>query len=425
LVFYFFLASAFPLLAADLNDLTWDASGATVIITDCDEAASGALVIPDTIEGKTVTSIGDSAFLLCRDLVIIDIPASVTNIGHQAFEVCTGLANITLPGVTSIGNFAFGNCTSLTSITLPDSVTSIGSYAFQSCENLFFIVVAPGNLHYVSEAGVLFNIDKSVLIACPAKKSGVYAIPSSVTEIGLHAFSYCINLTSITLPNNVTNIGHGAFYYCNALTSMTVPDSVTSIGNSAFSDCTSLMALRLSSNLTNIGSAAFQYCRELTSISISGTVASIGSHAFSYCARLIRIYMMGDAPTIGGSVFLSNHALAVVHVSPAATGYGGTFGGLPVLRDEAWGQILARIATLELRPTLEEVQDARLGSVVLIKDEASGEINFDFNLEETEDLVNWTPVVSGTWTDPGDGGVEVDLPLAGDKRFYRVVVEFE
>jgi len=43
----------------------------------------------------------------------------------------------------------------------------------------------------------------------------------------------------------------------------------------------------------------------------------------------------------------------------------------------------------------------------------------------TEDLVNWTPMTSGTWTDPGDGGVEVDLPLAGDKRFYRVVVEFE
>ncbi len=85
----------------------------------------------------------------------------------------------------------------------------------------------------------------------------------------------------------------------------------------------------------------------------------------------------------------------------------------------------AEVALLEQRPTLAEVQDARLGSVVLIKDEASGEINFDFNLEETEDLVNWTPVVSGTWTDPGDGGIEVDLPLAPDKRFYRVVVEFE
>ena len=38
--------------------------------------------------------------------------------------------------------------------------------------------------------------------------------------------------------------------------------------------------------------------------------------------------------------------------------------------------------------------------------------------------------VAGTYTvevydSYGDGGVEVDLPLAPDKRFYRVVVEFE
>jgi len=85
----------------------------------------------------------------------------------------------------------------------------------------------------------------------------------------------------------------------------------------------------------------------------------------------------------------------------------------------------AEVALLEQRPTLAEVQDARLGSVVLIKDEASGEVNFDFILEETGDLANWTPVVNGTWTDPGDGGIELDLPLAGDKRFFRVVVEFQ
>ena len=87
-------------------------------------------------------------------------------------------------------------------------------------------------------------------------------------------------------------------------------------------------------------------------------------------------------------------------------------------------ELATQVTELSQRPTLAEVQDARIGSVVLIKDEA-GEINFDFKLEETEDLANWTPVAGGTWTNPGDGGVEVDLPLAPNKRFYRVVVEFE
>jgi hypothetical protein len=84
----------------------------------------------------------------------------------------------------------------------------------------------------------------------------------------------------------------------------------------------------------------------------------------------------------------------------------------------------AEVALLEQRPTLEEVQDARLGSVVLIKDDISGEVNFDFNLEETGDLANWTPVINGIWSF-GGGGVGLAVPLAGDKRFYRVVVEFE
>ncbi len=84
----------------------------------------------------------------------------------------------------------------------------------------------------------------------------------------------------------------------------------------------------------------------------------------------------------------------------------------------------AEVALLEQRPTLAEVQDARLGSVVLIKDEASGEINFDFNLEETEDLANWAPVINGIWSF-GGGGVGLAVPLAGDKRFYRVVVDFQ
>ncbi len=85
----------------------------------------------------------------------------------------------------------------------------------------------------------------------------------------------------------------------------------------------------------------------------------------------------------------------------------------------------AEVALLEQRPTLAEVQDARLGSVVLVADDISNEVNFDFILEETEDLANWTPVVNGTWTDPGDGGIELDLPLAPDKKFFRVVVDFQ
>ena len=150
-----------------------------VTITDCKESAKGAITIPSKIDGKSVTSIGHSAFDGCRGLTSITIPNSVTSIGYRAFYDCTGLTSITLGNsVTSIGDMAFADCTGLTSITIPNSVTSIRDRAFDGCTGLTSITL--GN---------------------------------SVTSIGYEAFYKCTGLTSITIPNSVTSIGRGAFYY--------------------------------------------------------------------------------------------------------------------------------------------------------------------------------------------------------------------
>ena len=41
----------------------------------------------------------------------------------------------------------------------------------------------------------------------------------------------------IIIGNRVTSIGKSAFSYCGDLTSVTIPNSVTTIGGSAFSNC--------------------------------------------------------------------------------------------------------------------------------------------------------------------------------------------
>ncbi|MBG10952.1 MAG: hypothetical protein CMD92_07260 [Gammaproteobacteria bacterium] len=137
------------LRAADVSDLTYRTAGiwngvfdvgferGTILITDCDTAATGELIIPDTIGGKRVTAIMIDAFRECKGLTGIVIPDSVTRIENGAFEGCTSLPSITIPdSVTKLGYYVFSSCKNLKNITLGDSVASIGFGCFGGCPNL-------------------------------------------------------------------------------------------------------------------------------------------------------------------------------------------------------------------------------------------------------------------------------------------------
>ncbi|MHC1765213.1 MAG: leucine-rich repeat domain-containing protein [Verrucomicrobiia bacterium] len=94
----------------------------------------GAVIIPDTINGLPVNSIGDNAFSFCSSLTSVTIPNSVTSIGDYAFQNCYSLTSVTIPSsVTSIGDYVFQYCYRLTSVTIPNGVTSIGDNAFYFC----------------------------------------------------------------------------------------------------------------------------------------------------------------------------------------------------------------------------------------------------------------------------------------------------
>ena len=232
---------------------------------------SGAVVIPNTINGYNVTSIGNDAFFEITSLTSVAIPAGVTNIGNDAFHYCSGLTDVTIPdGVTNIGQNAFAYCTSLTGVTIPDSVVSIGDGAFAECGSLDNVKISDG-----------------------------------VTTIADSAFMGC-GLTNLVIPNSVTNIQGFAFFGC-PLASLTIPSHVTSIGEEAFFSCTNL-----------------------TGITIPGSVTSLGQRAFASCLNLASAYFLGNAPFDDGTAFTSDRN-ATVYYLPGTFGWGATFGSVPTM----------------------------------------------------------------------------------------------
>ncbi len=335
-----------------------------------------------------VTSIGNNAFSN-SDLTRIVIPRGVTSIGSGAFSHCYDLSEIVIPeGVTSIGDMAFQHCDSLVSITIPASVTSLGEKMFDECANLTDIEVETDNASYVSvdgilynrvtgqiiaipnlisgtvripdgmsdidrytfEAypninafevgaehplyasvdGILYNKDKTEIIAVPRGIIGPVTVPSGVTQIPELAFYHCASLMGITLPDTLKEIGYSAFSGCTALTEITIPGGVATIGENAFYGCAGLKTFVVPDSVTSLGKSVFGYCNSLVDVVIGNGVTSIGDYMFEFCDSLSSVTLGSGLTGIGNNVLNGGGSnLGIVYnnsdlsILPGSTDHGG------------------------------------------------------------------------------------------------------
>ncbi len=147
-------------------------------------------------------------------------------------------------------------------------------------------------------------------------------LPSTVTEIGAHAFDFCTQLVSVNLGNGLISLGEYAFLSCTALEKIDLPDSLESIGASAFSTCANLKIVNMRDGVTSIGAHAFSSCSNLVSLTISRGVTTLESGFASFCANLKVITIPDGVIRISETAFAGNIALEAVFLPSSVKNVG-------------------------------------------------------------------------------------------------------
>lgn len=201
------------------------------------EGTDTNIVVPDTIDRRKVTVLGNSTFQYCT----------------QASDI----ESVTLPdSLTTIEKNAFYNCEKLKSVTIPPNVSSIGLAAFVeglSESSLTEIKVDPENPYFSEKDGVVFSKDGTKLIVFPSGRSGDYQIPDGTVSVGDYAFYYCVNVSSITVPGSVRSLGEGAFGNCSSLTKAVLNEGLEEIGEYAFQSSSGIRDIIIPASVKSVG----------------------------------------------------------------------------------------------------------------------------------------------------------------------------
>ena len=243
------------------------------------------VTVPANIEGKPV--------------IMIDRWAFIDNNTAKKCIISQGIQHIYCAAFGS----SLGGNNSIESIFIPESVTCIDTFSsylgapFANCTSLKEIVVDPQNKYYSSEDGVLYNKEKTVLLAYTAGKTEkTFTVPEGIISIETEAFCGNQALTEIKLPNSLLYIEDAAFNNCKALQKVNCPKNLISIGMDAFYNCVNLSEVTIPDSVTDIGQNAFDETNVVNSQ--SSAIKYVGKWVVGFTDKTVENVTVKDG-TVG------------------------------------------------------------------------------------------------------------------------------
>lgn len=182
----------------------------------------------------------------------------VTEVGNHAFKGCVGIEKIVISeGIEVLGNGVFINCKELKEVVFPRTLKRIGTTDPTGCPKILGTMTKlEGTFEYTALEEVV--------------------IPDSVKYIGEYAFSGCNRLRRVVLPDELKEIKQYTFCWCKSLQEVVFPQDLRVVGMEAFEGCESLKNVVLPEGLSSIEQGAFAGCRSMESIYIPDSVNEIG-----------------------------------------------------------------------------------------------------------------------------------------------------
>ena len=302
-------------LAASSGDYKYDVKpDGTVILTKY-TGNSADVTIPDTIDGKTVSAIGERAFRYAS-ITSVTIPGCVNSIGLKAFLSCENLKTVVFQpsdDPLEIGDYAFDGDTSLVNVDIGAKQINLHERAFRYCSALQTISF--------SNDPTELSIGEKGFLNCTGLLS--LDVPDSVQSlsIGAYAFDGDTALQDIQLSGETIKLNERAFRYCSAIHKVTFADNTTAleVGEKAFLGCSEMVFFDVPSQVTEFsaGGYAFDGAPKLAVVGLGGGNAKLGERCFRYCESLTKLLIPNGNVTIGDKAFLGCNDLTL-YVAPGS-----------------------------------------------------------------------------------------------------------
>ncbi len=244
----------------------------------------------------------------CKILDVVSISPYISSIGQSSFAKSSARSVLFLPeffgepDAITIGNYAFMNCKQLECVLLPDNLHSLGKYAFAGCTSMRYINI-PASIEKLGANAfkniTFYDVDGKTVLNQTVEELRGYEYYGDGDGKLIRMATICLG-DEITVDNlvyeatSVDPLTVSLIGYNEEIETLSVPDSifyggneiqVVSIGDSAFKKCTTLTTVDLG-NVENIESKAFAHCSNLKKIDAGDSLKNIGPYAFYRCNKL-------------------------------------------------------------------------------------------------------------------------------------------